>query len=235
MKKRVLIVEDGSAITGILRDNLDYEEFTVDIYEAFSVEKSQTCAEAQSLLKYLPQEGEAQDLASLHGSDEPKVFPSTQQQTLRGPIIILSARGGTKKEFLGGLLEGGSDETGQGFALDELLSRIHAALRGPRSRPDKLRLGEVIIDFRQLRAVRRNRDIELTDREFEILRILANRRGGVVSRDELLHSVWGYPDAPLTRTVDNFILRLRRKLEPDPRHPTYIRTAYGDGYRLVCN
>ena len=90
-----------------------------------------------------------------------------------------------------------------------------------------------MIDFRRLRAYRGPRQVELTDREFEILRCLAERAGNVVTRDELLHLVWGYSDAPLTRTVDNFIFRLRHKLEPDPKHPVYIRKAYGDGYRLV--
>jgi DNA-binding response OmpR family regulator len=91
------------------------------------------------------------------------------------------------------------------------------------------------VDFRRLRAVRDNVPVELTDREFAILQCLAERAGQVVTRDELLHLVWGYSDAPLTRTVDNFILRLRHKLERDPHHPTFIRTAYGDGYRLVLS
>ena len=90
-----------------------------------------------------------------------------------------------------------------------------------------------MIDFRRLRAFREKTPVELTDREFEILRCLAERAGNVVTREELLHLVWGYADAPLTRTVDNFIFRLRHKLEPDPKHPTYIRKAYGDGYRLI--
>jgi len=98
---------------------------------------------------------------------------------------------------------------------------------------EELRLGNTVIDFKRLKAYCGAKRIELTDREFEILRCLAERAGHVVTRDELLHLVWGYSDAPLTRTVDNFIFRLRHKLEPDPRHPTYIRKAYGDGYRLI--
>ena len=87
--------------------------------------------------------------------------------------------------------------------------------------------------FLRLQAFCGPKKVELTDREFEILHCLAERAGQVVTRDQLLHLVWGYSDAPLTRTVDNFIFRLRHKLEPDPRHPTYIRKAYGDGYRLI--
>ena len=89
------------------------------------------------------------------------------------------------------------------------------------------------LDFKRLKAYCGTKRVELTDREFEILHCLAERAGQVVTRDELLHLVWGYSDTPLTRTVDNFIFRLRHKLEPDPRHPIYIRKAYGDGYRLI--
>jgi len=106
-------------------------------------------------------------------------------------------------------------------------------LRRTKPRIDRLTLGETVIDFRRLRAYCGAKRVELTDREFEILRHLAERAGSVVSRDELLRLVWGYADAPLTRTVDNFIFRLRHKIEPDPRHPKYIRKAYGDGYRLT--
>jgi DNA-binding response OmpR family regulator len=73
----------------------------------------------------------------------------------------------------------------------------------------------------------------LTDREFEVLHYLAERPGTVVTRDELLRLVWGFSGTPSTRTVDNFIFRLRQKVEDDPRHPRYIRTAYGDGYRFT--
>ena len=110
---------------------------------------------------------------------------------------------------------------------------MHAVLRRTKPPIDQLRLGNTVIDFKRLEAYCGTKRIELTDREFEILHCLAERAGHVVTRDELLHLVWGYSDAPLTRTVDNFIFRLRHKLEPDPRHPTYIRKAYGDGYRLI--
>jgi DNA-binding winged helix-turn-helix (wHTH) protein len=110
---------------------------------------------------------------------------------------------------------------------------VHAVLRRTKPPIEQLRLGNTVIDFKRLQAYCGAKRVELTDREFEILQCLAERAGHVVTRDELLHLVWGYSDAPLTRTVDNFILRLRHKLEPDPRHPTYIRKAYGDGYRLI--
>ena len=94
-------------------------------------------------------------------------------------------------------------------------------------------LGETVIDFRRLRAFTGKQALILTDKEFEILRYLAEHVGKIVSRDELLHLVWGYESTPVTRTVDNFIFRLRQKIEPDPRHPRFIQTVYGDGYRLT--
>jgi DNA-binding response OmpR family regulator len=84
-----------------------------------------------------------------------------------------------------------------------------------------------------LRAFTGSQALILTDKEFEILRYLAEHAGKIVSRDELLHLVWGYESTPVTRTVDNFIFRLRQKIEPDPRHPRFIQTVYGDGYRLT--
>ena len=119
------------------------------------------------------------------------------------------------------------------FALDELLARVHAVLRRTKPRLDRIKIGDTTIDFRRLRASNRHGLLSLTDREFEVLRHLTERAGSVVSRDELLRLVWGYSDAPMTRTVDNFIFRLRHKLEPDPHKPRYIKTAHGDGYRLT--
>ena len=128
---------------------------------------------------------------------------------------------------------GADDYVTKPFALDELLPRVHAVLGRTKPPIEQLRRGNTIIDFKRLKAYCGTKRLELTDREFEILHCLAERAGHVVTRDELLHLVWGYPDAPLTRNVDNFIFRLRHKLEPDPRHPTYILKAYGDGYRLI--
>jgi len=119
------------------------------------------------------------------------------------------------------------------FALDELLARVHAVLRRTSPPPDVLQLGDVDIDFRQLRASRAGHELSLTDREFQILRHLAGREGRLVTRTELLHLVWGYKEALVTRAVDSLVFRLRQKIEPDPHHPRYIRTAHGDGYRLT--
>jgi DNA-binding response OmpR family regulator len=140
---------------------------------------------------------------------------------------------GAKEDRVRGLTLGADDYVVKPFALDELLARVHAVLRRTKPRLDRITIGDTTVDFRQLRASNKNGPLSLTDREFEVLRHLAERAGSVVSREELLRLVWGYSDAPMTRTVDNFIFRLRHKLEPNPHKPRYIRTAHGDGYRLT--
>jgi DNA-binding response OmpR family regulator len=150
------------------------------------------------------------------------------------PVIVITARG-QQDDRVRGLTLGADDYVVKPFALDELLARINAVLRRTKGRVREVTLGDVRLDFVRLRAYKGSRELVLTDREFEIMRYLTERAGTVVSRDELLHLVWGYDEAPMTRTVDNFVFRLRQKIEEDPHHPKYIRTAYGDGYRLTLN
>ena len=224
MAKRVLIIEDDKAIARLLRDNLEYEGFVVE-----------TCDDGHDALasvKRFTPDLLLLDLMLPHGADGFAICRALNESPTRVPVIILSARG-QKEDRIKGLTLGADDYVTKPFALDELLARVHAVLRRTKPPIDQLRLGNTVIDFRRLQAYCGAKRVDLTDREFEILHCLAERAGHVVTRDELLHLVWGYSDAPLTRTVDNFIFRLRHKLEPDPRHPTYIRKAYGDGYRLI--
>jgi DNA-binding response OmpR family regulator len=226
MTKRILIIEDDKAIARLLRDNLEYEGFVVETCD--------TGRHALASVKRFTPDLLLLDIMLPQGVDGFEICRALNESPTRVPVIILSARG-QKEDRIRGLTLGADDYVTKPFALDELLARVHAVLRRTKPRIDQLTLGETVIDFRRLRAYCGTRPVELTDREFEILRCLAERAGNVVTREELLHLVWGYSDAPLTRTVDNFIFRLRHKLEPDPRHPTYIRKAYGDGYRLITS
>jgi len=225
-QKRILIVEDDTAIARLLRDNLQFE--------GFFVEWAQDGREAMLATKRFAPDLVLLDLTLPKGMDGFELCRWFSQSAHRTPVIILTARG-QQDDRVRGLTLGADDYVVKPFALQELLARIHAVLRRARPRLDMIRIGETTVDFLRLRAVRRSEDIVFTDREFEVLRHLAERAGSIVTRDELLHLVWGYSDAPLTRTVDNFIFRLRHKLEPDPHHPRYIRTAHGDGYRLTLN
>jgi DNA-binding response OmpR family regulator len=224
--KRVLVVEDDKAIGRLLVDNLQLDGFAVELCE--------TGRDAFNALALFAPDLVLLDLMLPDGFDGLELCRSLSQRPAPIPVIILTARS-EKEDRVRGLTMGADDYVVKPFALDELLARIHAVLRRARQRPESLKLGDTIIDFQRLQAMRGKREVVLTDREFEVLRHLAERAGSVVSRDELLHLVWGYWDVPTTRTVDNFIFRLRAKIERDPHNPQFIHTVYGGGYRLTLS
>lgn len=161
-----------------------------------------------------------------------EVFESLHQGG-RTPIVFLSARGETA-DRLRGLRLGADDYVTKPFELEELIARIQAVLRRSRTPVGRIQLGDTAIDFSAGNALRGGQPVHLTHREFEILEYLAVRRGRVVYRSELLRALWGYPDdSASTRSVDQAIARLRKKVEPDSDEPRYIRTVHGDGYRLT--
>jgi DNA-binding response OmpR family regulator len=166
------------------------------------------------------------------GQNGYEVCKQIRRMDERVPILFLTAKAEEIDTVLG-LELGADDYVTKPFALDELLARVHAVLRRTQPHPANLRLGEITFDFQRMSATRGGKPLSLTDRELAVIRRLAERVGHVVSRDELLRIVWGYVDTPVTRTVDNLIVRLRRKIEPDPKQPRFIRTAHGDGYRLT--
>lgn len=221
MKKRILIVEDDRGLAKVLGDNLRFDGFLVE-----SVADGETAVARARVF--------APDLVLLDlmlpGRDGFELCPLLRQGG-RTSIIILSARG-QKADKLRGLDVGADDYITKPFDLDEMLARIRAVLRRARATVDQLVLGRVVIDFRAFRATSGSRQFHLTHREFEVLHYLAERRDRVVYRDELLREVWGYLETPTTRSVDLAIARLRKKIEPDPHHPRFIRTAHGDGYCL---
>lgn len=225
MSGRVLIVEDDSSLARVLGDNLAFDGFEVvcaaDGAQALSL--AATFAPDLVLLDLV--------LPCLDGFEVCRALSASQPRT---PIIILTARGEKDDKVLG-LGLGADDYVTKPVALDELLARIHAVLRRTRPRGDRVYLGDVLVDVRVGRAERDGQDLGLSHREIEVLRFLIERQGRVVGRDDLLRAVWGYREVPVTRTVDNFIARLRRKIEPDPRHPRHIRTAHGGGYCLVVD
>jgi len=224
MNKRILLIEDDKAIGRLMQGNLQYE--------GFDVEWCETGGQAEEKVRQFSPHLVLLDLMLPAGVDGLEICRSLTESRERTPVIILTAKD-QQSDKVRGLMAGADDYVTKPFAFDELLARIHAVLRRTTARLDELRLGETVIDFRRLRAFTGTQALILTDKEFEILRYLAERAGKIVSRDELLHLVWGYESPPATRTVDNFIFRLRQKIERDPRHPQFIHTVYGDGYRLT--
>ena len=151
------------------------------------------------------------------------------------PVLMLTAKG-MVDDRVDGLDAGADDYLVKPFAMRELLARVRALLRRAErgdAAPDQLVLGKTVIDFVRQTALQEGRSIELSMREFAMLRLMASRPGEAISRETFLDEVWEYNAWPTTRTVDNFIASLRSQLEPEPESPCYILTARGAGYRLA--
>ena len=160
------------------------------------------------------------------------------------PIVVLSANADVDDKVV--LLELGADDyVTKPFSPKELLARVRRAMRRNVRRQqaaasaeaasphDLLIFGNVEIDFTSMEAKRAGKPVSMTAQEFKLLRFLSRSTDRVISREELLNEVWGYQNYPSTRTVDNHILRLRQKLEPEPAHPRYFVTVHSAGYKFV--
>ena len=148
---------------------------------------------------------------------------------------MLTARGEEADRILG-LDLGADDYVTKPFSVRELKARVRALLRRSDAQaapPDTLSFGDVVVDFPQYDARKGGMPVEMTPKEFGVLRYLASRPGEVVSRYELLEKVWGYGKFPSTRTVDNHLAALRAKLENDPAEPRYLQTVHRVGYKFV--
>jgi DNA-binding response OmpR family regulator len=223
---RVLVVEDDPGILRTVADNLKFEKY--DIVTAMDGETA-----------YRLQQGHRSDLIVLDlmlprmgGLELCRRLRSEGDQV---PILILTARSEEADRVLG-LDLGADDYVTKPFSVPELMARIRALLRRASSSselPDMLQFGQVEVDFKKYVAYRRGKPIEMTRKEFDLLRFLASREDTVVTRDELLNKVWGFDSYPVTRTVDNHVATLRAKLEADPARPVHIQTVHGVGYKFV--
>jgi DNA-binding response OmpR family regulator len=157
------------------------------------------------------------------------------------PIIVLSANNEVEDKVL--LLELGADDyVTKPFSPKELLARVRRAMRRSgqlaelsatlANQHEVLAFDEVLVDFTSMVATRGARPLTFTAQEYKLLKYFANSPSRVISREELLNEVWGYQNYPTTRTVDNHVLRLRQKLEPDPANPRYFLTMHGSGYKF---
>jgi two-component system alkaline phosphatase synthesis response regulator PhoP len=229
MPESILIVEDEPALRDTLSYNLKKDGFTVE-----AVGDGRAALESARRLK--------PDLIVLDlmlpGMDGLEVCRTLRREGKRTPIIILTAKGG-EDDRVRGLQVGADDYVPKPFSVRELLARVTAQLRrsewgAPASGPTRLESGEVTIDLQRLECRRPAGAEALTPKEVEILRYLALHRDRVVSRGEFLTAVWGYPAGAAieTRTVENTIVKLRHKVEPDPKHPALVLTVHGAGWKL---
>lgn len=223
MNHRIVLIEDDASIARLVRDGLEYHGFAVECVSNGSSAIAAIRSFAPDLIIL--------DLM-LPGMDGFEICRAVNESSFPRPIIVLSARSDCSDKVRA-LRIGADDYVTKPFAFDELVARVDAILRRTGSTTGSFDLGDVHVDFPKLVATKRGKPLDLTHREFEILRFFWNHRDKVVTRDQLLKSVWGYDAVPTTRTVDHFIARLRSKIEDDPHNPRYLHTVYGDGYKLT--
>jgi DNA-binding response OmpR family regulator len=226
---KILIVEDEPNMRLGLKDNLEFEGYQVDFAE-----------DGETGLKYIF-EGDYNlvlldvMLPKMSGFD---VCKNVRKKGNNTPIILLTAKGEEIDKVLG-LELGADDYVTKPFSLRELLARIKAVLRRgedkvqSKSKNDLKKIGRIEVGFSSYNAFEDGLSVQMSHKEFEILNFLWDHKNTTVSRDDLLNHVWGYDENPTTRTVDNFILKLRQKIEKDPNHPKIILTVHGIGYKLI--
>lgn len=227
MSKRILLVEDEPGLILTLSDRLIKEGYSVEQASDGQRGYERCLAENFDLIildVMLPKK---------NGFDLLRDLRLAGNKT---PILMLTARGQLVDKVVG-LKLGADDYVTKPFEMMELLARVEALLRRaptPQSTSsEQYRFGTVEIDFQRAEVRREGVAVELSAREFKLLKYFIEHRGVIISRDELLNEVWGYDAVPSTRTVDVHIAWLRQKLETNPRHPQYILTLHGLGYKFV--
>ena len=224
----VLIVEDDPAILRGLNLSLRVERYDVLTASDGETGYRLACEKKPDLLIL--------DLM-LPGMGGFEICRKLRAEGFSAPILMLTARGEEADRVLG-LDLGADDYMTKPFSIKELVARVRAHLRrsqGTDNLPGELRFDDVVVDFRRYETLKRGKAVELTRKEFGVLRMLAAKAGEVVKRDDLLSGVWGYESFSGTRTVDNHILSLRAKLEADPAVPRRLITVHGVGYKLTIS
>ena len=227
MKRRILVVEDEPAVARGVKDALGFNGYSVEVAD---------CGETG----YSLARGEPFDLiildVMLPGISGFDVLGKLRRDGVVTPVLILTAKG-QERDRVQGLDLGADDYVVKPFSIKELVARVGAHLRRHTLESGVnqcVTLGCAEFDFAKREARREGEPIPILPKEIDLAYFLVENRGRVVSRDELLLKVWEYPVAGIqTRTVDNYIMKLRQKVEPDPARPRWILTVRGKGYRLA--
>jgi two-component system alkaline phosphatase synthesis response regulator PhoP len=226
--KRILVIEDEPQMLLGLRDNLELEGY--EVQTASDGEEGITKAGSFNpdlvILDVM--------LPKKNGFD---VCRELRTRSTSLPIVMLTARSAETDKVLG-LELGADDYVTKPFSITELLARVRAVLRRAGTQrqagtADLVHIGDIEIDFKLHQARRGNSRIEFTAREFDLLRYFVQHTGRVVTREQILNEVWGYEEFPTTRTIDNFVAKLRQKIERAPHAPEHILTIHGSGYKFV--
>ena len=223
--KTILIIEDDISILRGLKDNLEYESYTV-ITETNGEKGLELALEKKIDLILLD--------IMLPGINGYEICRKIKKEKPELPIIMITARG-TEMDKISGLDIGADDYLTKPFSIPELMARVRAIFRRVvqvYNIPETYSFGIIELDFKKHQAFRNNKEIQLSSKEFAIMEYFIKHEGEAVHRHDLLDEVWGYEFMPTTRTVDNFILNLRKKLEENPSEPKHIVSIKGYGYRF---
>ncbi len=222
---RILIVEDDQRVHKTLRRLFEPEGFAIEAtFDGASGLQAALAAPPSAVVLDLR-------LPALSGRD---VCREIKRAIPNIPVIVVSAASDVTDKV--SLLELGADDyLTKPFSPRELLARVRAVIRrSARTSPGEVyKFADVLVDFSKMQVTRADVPVALTAQEFKILRFMTQNPERVIPREELLNSVWGYQSYPTTRTVDNHMLKLRQKLEPDPANPVHFRTVHGAGYKFV--
>ena len=226
MTKRILVIDDEPPMLLGLRDNLELEG-----YEVLTATDGE-----QGLQKALTGRPDLIILdLMLPRKSGLEVCRELRARANTTPVIMLTARSQETDKVLG-LELGADDYITKPFSIAELLARARAVMRrvsGAGGPPERVQIGDLEVNFQSHQAHRGEARVVLTSREFELLRYLVARKGEVVTRDQILSDVWGYEETPTTRTIDNFVAKLRQKIERAPHQPEHLITVHGIGYKFV--
>jgi DNA-binding response OmpR family regulator len=227
MKYKILVVEDEPHMSRGLRDNLEFDGYEVSTADNGAIGLKTILAEKFDLILLDVM------MPEMSGLD---VCKKTRAAGIETPIIFLTAKGEEIDKVVG--LELGSDDyITKPFSVRELLARIKAVLR--RKAPvqemsrEQVRIGKLNLNLAAFTAEDHSGEVKMSHKEFAILKYLFEHKNEIISRHNLLENVWGYEETPTTRTVDNFIVKLRHKIEDDPNAPRIILTVHGTGYKLI--
>lgn len=224
--RRILLIEDEPGIVLTLTDRLIREGYTVESEGDGESGLARATREPFDLVLLDLM------LPHLNGFD---ICRELRRREIDTPVIMLTARGQTLDKVVG-LKLGADDYVTKPFDMAELLARVEAQLRRAPASAHAVgacSFGDVRVDFRKAEATRGGQPLLLSAREFQLLRYFIEHRGATLTRDELLNEVWGYNSMPSTRTVDVHVAWLRQKIEPNSRHPQFILTIHGLGYKFV--
>ena len=225
-RAKILVVEDEPAMVAGLRDNFEFEGYEV-ITARDGIEGLERALDESPDLVVLD--------VMMPRMSGLEVCKQLRAKRASLPIIMLTARGQEVDKVVG-LELGADDYVTKPFSIRELLARVKSVLRPTAVLPkdkEQQSFADVEVDLRRCRVLRSGKALDISSKEFDLLKYFICHSGETLSRDRLLEDVWGYENYPTTRTVDTHLVRLRQKLEPDPEQPQYFLTVHGTGYRFV--